>query len=163
MSSGEHCNTNTHLHSSSSPAKNLAPLDSILNKSSFPNHFVFEIMLEVGIVTGLQNGQPRFCGSIPGRGKRFFSSNSPHQVCRPPSLQWVLGAAVGVWGWPPPSNAKVKNTWISTPTPEYALMAYLEMCYTLSHSQVFGRVIMFWVHVIAKVKRRLSYHCLSQL
>lgn len=49
----------------------MAPPDSVLN-ISLPNNFVFEIMLEVGIVIGLQTGQPKFCGSFSGKGKRRF-------------------------------------------------------------------------------------------
>ena len=35
-------------------------------------HLKVKIMLEVGIVTRLQTGQPRFCGSISGMAMRLF-------------------------------------------------------------------------------------------
>ena len=41
----------------------------------------------VGIVSRLQTGHPRNCGSIPGRGKGFFSSvDCPDRLWSPPSL-----------------------------------------------------------------------------
>jgi hypothetical protein len=78
---------------------------------------------------------------IPGKGWELFTTASILAL-RPtqPPIQWVPGAlSLGVkWlgcevDHSPPSNAKVKNAWSYTSTPQYVFMAW----YLVKHSDNF--------------------------
>ena len=73
-------------------------------------------------VTVLWAGQPTNHVSIPIRGKEFFfSPTCPYQ-------HWGVFSRIKYQGCEadllPPPNAKVKNGWSYTTTPQYALMAF---------------------------------------
>jgi hypothetical protein len=72
-------------------------------------------------------------GSIPGRGKRFFSTSSrPALGPSQPSIQWVQGYALSLGVKQPKRevdhsrqiSAEIKNTWIYTFTTPYVCMVF---------------------------------------
>ena len=85
----------------------------------------------VDIVTRLQDGRPRNCGSVRGRGSRFIYLA---RVPDPSTLVFVryrklvpVDKAAETYSYHgPTSNAETKNAWssISTHTHLYALMAW---------------------------------------
>ena len=86
----------------------------------------------VGILTGVRPGQPRTCGSIPGRNKGFFCSpKRPNWLWSPPSIPFRgTGSSFPTVKWPRPEahhsppSAEVKNEWSYTSIPPYTFMAW---------------------------------------
>jgi hypothetical protein len=86
----------------------------------------------VGIVTGYELDGRGVGVSDPVRAIFFPTPRHPDRFWGPPSLliQWVTGALSSGVKLPgreadhsPPTSVEVKNTWIYTSTPPYALMA----------------------------------------
>jgi hypothetical protein len=73
-----------------------------------------------GIVVGILNrhrtGRPSIPGSVSGRDKRFvFCPKRPDQLWGPAYRRLYGSKEVKEWPWPlRPSNAEIKNEWIST-------------------------------------------------
>jgi hypothetical protein len=91
--------------------------------------------------TKLWAGQPRNKGSIPGRGKRFFSSlQRSDRVWGPPCFlfNWYQVKAAGTWSWPLTSGTKINNQWSCTFAPPYDFMSSTGVNFTFlpSPSQI---------------------------
>jgi len=72
--------------------------------------------------TKLLAGQQKNKGSIPGKGKRLFSSlKRSDRVWGPPSLMfnWYRVKAAGTWSWPLISGTKINNQRSCTFPPPY--------------------------------------------
>jgi hypothetical protein len=104
----------------------------------------------VGISTVVRPGQPRNCGSIPGRNKGFFCSlKRPDWLWSPPSIPFRgTGSSFPTVKWPRPEadhsplNAEVKNEWSYTSIPPYTFMAWAGI--TLRLRDIGGEVA--WIH-----------------
>jgi len=89
------------------------------------------VLLPVTVVTRIQGGQLRNCGSLPDRGKRRFCfQKRPNLLWGSPSFLFVVEQGLFPWQMRlslevdhlPTFNAKVKIIWSCNFTPSYALM-----------------------------------------
>lgn len=96
----------------------------------------------VSVVTRLQYGQLKNCGSVPGRGKRSFSSRKvqPYWFWGLPSLLLSGDWAPFPWGikWlvyeavhSPQSTSEIKGDWGYVSSPPYAFMSCIGTAYIL--------------------------------
>lgn len=99
----------------------------------------------VAIVSRLRNGQPRICGSIPGRRKKCFSFPklqdrlwfSPALPLMDVRVSLPGGKAARTWRWPHLSMYwGDRNPWSSVSTPPHNFTAYTETAVLLHRKTI---------------------------